>query len=317
MNKILKICACVTALSLVCTGCITGHDGEREIEYYQKGAYKNPMEMPEFRRDAENSDPFITIAYKHYDEKAYEETARWLNKSAVQDNAYSECLLGFMYTRGQGVSKSASQAIKFYTRAANRGNVIAQYNLAYLYSEGDKIFPKDQMAGFTDFISGGERKFKKDQNLAMEWYKKAADNGFVPAQNKLAYLSAQSDKNLDQAERLARVAVAKNPNSGEYADTYGWVLYKLGKYPEAAKELERALTLMPGEPIIFDHLGDTYAKMGDNTKAYDCWKKALRTVDKELQKKVNEKILAVDKERALKAQPVKGADASQNPENKE
>jgi TPR repeat protein len=274
--------------------------------------------MHEFRRDAENSDPFIKIAYKHYDDKEYDETARWLNKSAVQDNAYSECLLAFMYTRGQGVSKNASQAIKFYTRAANRGNVIAQYNLGYLYSEGDKIFPKDQMSGFADFLSGGERKFKKDQNQALEANKKDADNGYVPAQNKVAYLNAQTDNNLDQAERLARAAIGKYPNNGEYADTYGWVLCKLGKYPEAAKELERALKLLPGEPIVLDHLGDTYFKMGDKDKAYDAWKKAIRTADKDLQKKVNEKILSIDKERALNkpAGKVDGDDSSST-ENKE
>ena len=287
------------ALSLVCTGCMTDSDSEHTSEYYQRGAYKNPLEMHEFRRDAENSDPFIKIAYKHYDDKEYSETARWLNKSAVQDNAYSECLLAFMYTRGQGVSKNASQAIKFYTRAANKGNVIAQYNLGYLYSEGDKIFPKDQMSGFSDFLTGGDRKFKKDQNLALEWYRKSADNGYVPAQNKLAYLSAQSASNLDQAERLAKSATMKYPNNGEYADTYGWVLYKMGKYPEAAKELERALTLLHDEPVIFDHLGDTYLKLGDKDKAYKSWKKAFRTADKDLQKKVNEKIMNADKERAL------------------
>jgi tetratricopeptide (TPR) repeat protein len=38
----------------------------------------------------------------------------------------------------------------------------------------------------------------------------------------------------------------------------GWVLYRLGKLADARTQLERAVQLTEGDPIVREHLGDAY-----------------------------------------------------------
>ena len=56
-------------------------------------------------------------------------------------------------------------AVKPVAKAANRGDSIAQYNLAYMYENGEGI--------------------EKDIDQAIYWYKKAAEQGDKEAQKEL------------------------------------------------------------------------------------------------------------------------------------
>ena len=55
----------------------------------------------------------------------------------------------------------------------------------------------------------------------------------------------------------------------------GWVLYRLGAYGEAVLHLERAVELRPLDPIISDHLGDAYWRVGRRQEARFQWRRAL------------------------------------------
>ena len=59
------------------------------------------------------------------------------------------------------------------------------------------------------------------------------DPNLGQSKNNLAYLLAESGRNLDRALELAREAKALLPDSPQAADTLGWVLYKRG-VPSAA-----------------------------------------------------------------------------------
>ncbi len=85
-------------------------------------------------------------------------------------------------------------------------------------------------------------------------------------------------------ERDANVAVAQNriesaseqrPNDGYITDSLAWVLYRLGKFEAAVKPMEHAATLEPLDPIVNDHLGDVYWKVGRKREAYFQWRRAL------------------------------------------
>ncbi|MBK9083432.1 MAG: tetratricopeptide repeat protein, partial [Rhizobiales bacterium] len=54
----------------------------------------------------------------------------------------------------------------------------------------------------------------------------------------------------------------------------GWAHYRLGRYDEAVKELERAIELKPSDPVINDHLGDAYWKTGRKLEATFQWNHA-------------------------------------------
>ena len=61
----------------------------------------------------------------HYEKGRYEEAFKWHTKSAAQGYANAEINLGILYEDGLGVTKDISKAIEWYTKAAEKGVVIA------------------------------------------------------------------------------------------------------------------------------------------------------------------------------------------------
>jgi tetratricopeptide (TPR) repeat protein len=53
------------------------------------------------------------------------------------------------------------------------------------------------------------------------------------------------------------------------------VYYQFGRYKDAVPELERAVELRPEDPIINDHLGDAYWKVGRKLEATFQWNHSL------------------------------------------
>ena len=65
----------------------------------------------------------------------YNEAFKWLKKSALQENADAQYLLGVMYFNGEGVKKDRSNAIRGYKKSAEKGNLKAQYELYELQNK--------------------------------------------------------------------------------------------------------------------------------------------------------------------------------------
>jgi tetratricopeptide (TPR) repeat protein len=108
-------------------------------------------------------------------------------------------------------------------------------------------------------------------------YKKALelDPKSAVALNNLAYMWAEKGTHLDEALEMVRKALEIEPDSGVYIDSLGWVYYQQGHYADALRELDRAVRLEPPNAEIYDHVGDTQLKLGDQTKAIEWWNKAL------------------------------------------
>lgn len=126
--------------------------------------------------------------------------------------------------------------------------------------------------------------------------------------------------NLALAEDLARKAVAGDPNSAAYMDTLAWVYYQQGRYEEALHWLGRAVRV-PGQgedPVLRDHLGDVYWRVGKRAEAAESWRKAaglyveeiktdrLRTDLRQGLEDVNGKIKAVETHRQPAVAPWAG-----------
>jgi Flp pilus assembly protein TadD len=89
--------------------------------------------------------------------------------------------------------------------------------------------------------------------------------------NYLGYSWIDRGLNLDEGLLMIRKAVELRPKDGYIVDSLGWAFYKLGRYEEAAKELERAIELRPEDPVINDHLGDAYWRVGRQLEARFQW----------------------------------------------
>lgn len=130
-------------------------------------------------------------------------------------------------------------------------------------------------------------------------YKKAADAfrkvlSLKPnddaAANYLGYMWAEQNKNLDSAEALLEMALAKDPENGAYLDSYAWIFFKKGDLDSAEKYIKLALKQISDDPIIYDHLGDILLKKGDASGAMKAYKKSLKLdfEDKEaIRRKIN------------------------------
>ncbi|MCC7273584.1 MAG: tetratricopeptide repeat protein [Alphaproteobacteria bacterium] len=93
--------------------------------------------------------------------------------------------------------------------------------------------------------------------------------------NYLAYSWVDRGLNLDRSLAMLRRAVELRPEDGYIVDSLGWVMYRLGRFEEATRELERAVELRPLDPVINDHLGDAYWRTGRRTEARVQWQRAL------------------------------------------
>jgi len=100
--------------------------------------------------------------------------------------------------------------------------------------------------------------------------------GDIGAMNDLGYLWADADKHLHRAERYIRRAVDDQPENAAYRDSLGWVLYRLGRYEQAVRQLEKAVALdEQPDGVILDHLGDAHLATGQRAAAIEAYRRAL------------------------------------------
>jgi len=97
------------------------------------------------------------------------------------------------------------------------------------------------------------------------------------ALNNLAYMYLENDVNISKALKMVRQALTLDPENGAYLDTLGWAYYKLGKYKEARKQIEKSLKLADREDkgIIYDHYGNVLIKLGKKKEAVEAYRNAI------------------------------------------
>jgi tetratricopeptide (TPR) repeat protein len=115
------------------------------------------------------------------------------------------------------------------------------------------------------------------------------------ALNYIGYTWAEKGQNLDEAERMIERAIALRPDDGYIVDSLGWVYYmralplvESGRRAEARplihralRELTRAEELTGGDPVISEHLGDTYLLLDEKHRALEKFEEAIRLEPRE------------------------------------
>jgi tetratricopeptide (TPR) repeat protein len=96
------------------------------------------------------------------------------------------------------------------------------------------------------------------------------------ALNYLGYMLADRNVRLEEARDMVSKAVAREPNSGAYLDSLGWVYFRLNKLPEAEDKLREALRYMSRDPTVHDHLAEVYFREGKIREAIAQWQSSLR-----------------------------------------
>jgi len=147
---------------------------------------------------------------------------------------------------------------------------------------------------------------RDEQALAVmeDAYKANTDDPLV--NNNLGYMYAQQGVRLDRAERMIRFALRKEADQLSFLDSLGWVYYKTGRHREAGAlfmGIVRNTEPDQGDPVIYDHAGDTYYRLGWTGKAVEMWRAAKQGAEaappsrreiRELQQTAAEKIIAAE-----------------------
>jgi tetratricopeptide (TPR) repeat protein len=93
--------------------------------------------------------------------------------------------------------------------------------------------------------------------------------------NYLGYSWVDRNQRIPEALAMLEKARQLRPYDGYIVDSVGWAYYRLGRYDEAAKTLEAAVLLVPGDPTVNNHLGDALWKSGRKLEARFQWNHAL------------------------------------------
>lgn len=98
--------------------------------------------------------------------------------------------------------------------------------------------------------------------------------------NNYAYYLALDNQELEKALAMSEKTIKAEPKNSMYLDTYAWVLYKMGRYQEAKKYIEKVFKYdkHPGG-INYEHLGDILYQLGDKKNAVKNWEKAQKAGD--------------------------------------
>jgi tetratricopeptide (TPR) repeat protein len=195
----------------------------------------------------------------------------------------------FIHGRSYVVEKNSAAAEAALRKAIELDpNLAAAYNLLVaIYVEANKlpdalkeletVLRKNPQYSPALLTSGIIYERMGDFAKARDNYEKvlALNPNFMPALNNLAYIYSEKLNNLDRAGELARKAHELAPTEPSVQDTLGWVLYRQGKYQEAAALLEQSASKSPGKGEIQFHLGMANYMMGRLDEARTALEKAV------------------------------------------
>ncbi|MAH02672.1 MAG: hypothetical protein CMI70_02635 [Candidatus Pelagibacter sp.] len=111
--------------------------------------------------------------------------------------------------------------------------------------------------------------------------------------NYLAYSWLERNINLEKSIEMLEVALSKKKKDPYIMDSLGWGMYLTGRYEEAEKLLQKALQLMPLDPIVNDHYADILWKLNKNLQANYFWNYVLNleTTENEMKDKIKVKLI--------------------------
>jgi tetratricopeptide (TPR) repeat protein len=94
--------------------------------------------------------------------------------------------------------------------------------------------------------------------------------------NNFSYYLSLRGESLEEAERLSRSTIEREPENGVYLDTYAWILYKMGDYDEAERYIMKALKWGgENDPDVNFHAAEIHKALGNIPMARAFYQKAL------------------------------------------
>lgn len=197
---------------------------------------------------------------------------------ALSDKANADSLI---FYSEEALSLFPSSALVYYLNGIghiNKNNFkqgIKSIETAIDYQPTEnKALLAEMFASLGDAYNSLKDYTKADKNFD-EALKLTPDNATVL--NNYAYYLSVRKVRLEDAEKISAKSLEIRPGEASFLDTYGWIFYQQGKF-EKAKELIELAILKNGQnadATLYEHLGDVYFKLKNESKALENWKIAL------------------------------------------
>ena len=111
--------------------------------------------------------------------------------------------------------------------------------------------------------------------------------------NYLAYSWLERKYKIDISLQMLEKAYAKRSNDAYIIDSIGWAYYLVEDFVKAEIFLKRAVELMPEDPVVNDHYGDTLWKLDRKIQARYFWTSVLNLdeTEKDMKKNISNKLI--------------------------
>ena len=154
----------------------------------------------------------------------------WLEYAAESGNADAQYRLGAYYASGKGVKKNYGRSFEWHMKAAQQGYARAQINVGICYQSGRGVKKSIENAMFW-FQKAVEQdvdaklklayllKYEGKWQEAVEWYRRAAENGNSGAQFELAecyYNGDGVEENKEEAVKWYHKAAEKGRSDAQF-----------------------------------------------------------------------------------------------------
>ena len=168
-------------------------------------------------------------------------------------------------------------AIEIYSNLIQYSNYSAEEYADLLYKRGTSYERKK------DFL-------KADEDL-IESLKIDPDEPYVL--NYLGYSWLERSYKIPDAMDMLKEAYSLRENDPYITDSIGWAYYLIEDFVNAKKYLEKAVKLMPYDPIVNDHYGDVLWRLNKKVQARYFWNGVLKLEDteEELKKEIEKKLV--------------------------
>jgi tetratricopeptide (TPR) repeat protein len=157
---------------------------------------------------------------------------------------------------------------QLYSQHGDHARAIAAYNRGLEALPDDPVLIYDR--GIEEANAGNTDAALKDFRKVL-----AQNPDNVEAMNALGYTLADTGRDLPEATRLLRKALAAKPDVAAIMDSWGWLQYRLGNLDQAESYLKRAWTLQQ-DPDIGVHLGEVLWKLGKHQDAREVFGKVRK-----------------------------------------
>ncbi|MBD1139519.1 hypothetical protein IDH27_04305, partial [Pelagibacterales bacterium SAG-MED46] len=174
-------------------------------------------------------------------------------------------------------SKKYEKAIEYYTHIISSLNEDSDIKSDLLFRRGSSF---ERLGNYQE----------ADKDL-INSLKINPDNAYIL--NHLAYSWLERDYQIEEAFKMLEKAYLSKKNDPFIIDSIGWAYYLIENFVEAERYLKRAVELMPDDPIVNDHYGDTLWKLNRKIQARYFWNNVLsfKDTEEDMREKIKVKMI--------------------------